>query len=263
MLFYSINAQQDIDLPISDRGLAYGDGVFSTAKILDGQVMMLTQHLERLGLGCHHLGFLAPDLALLKQQLGQIAKPFKRAVIKVIISAGQGGRGYSRRGIEQSNTIISVHDFPKHYDRWQSEGINLGLSALKLGLNPMLAGIKHLNRLEQVFVRQELDARDEDDLLVRDINDNLVEASCANIFWYAAKQWHTPLIADAGINGLMRQHVLAHFPDTRVCQAGLSDISPASAMFICNSVMGLVPVRQYNGKKLNIDRVIPLIKAVM
>jgi 4-amino-4-deoxychorismate lyase len=263
MLFYSVNGQCVDHVGISDRGLAYGDGLFTTAKIAGGVVLLLDQHIARLQHGCRRLAIIAPDLLQLRAQLGQIAEQFERAVIKVIISAGQGGRGYSRIGVGAANVIISVHAFPRHYDVWSTHGITLGNAVAKLGLNPMLSGIKHLNRLEQVMIRQELDQRDEDDILVCDLNGHLVETSCANIFWFANKQWHTPTISDAGIAGLMRQQVLENFSAVQVCQVNVAAAAQASAMFICNSVMGLVPVKQYNDKQLNIEQIIPIAEAVL
>ena len=250
MRYCSINYQQVDSISVQDRGLAYGDGLFTTAKIVNGQIAMFAAHLQRLKSGCDALALITPDFGQLTQQVGELAKSYPLAVLKIILTAGVGGRGYSRQGASTTNVIIMVFDFPQHYLHWQQQGINLGVAQQKLGLNSMLAGIKHLNRLEQVMISKELDERDEDDLLVLDINDNIVETSCANIFWCKNNSWYTPKIARAGIDGLMKAKIIAGLANVVTLTARLTDLENIEAMFICNSVMGVVPIRIYNGQKL-------------
>ena len=182
MLYCSVNYQAVTNISCQNRGLAYGDGIFTTGKVVNGQLELLPQHLKRLQNACKGLGLKAPNFTELSDNIKKSVKNYPLAVLKVMITAGVGGRGYSREGIEKPTIIISVFNFPKHYIHWQQKGIHLGISELQLGLNPMLAGIKHLNRLEQVLIRQELDKRVEDDLLITDINGDIIETSCANVF---------------------------------------------------------------------------------
>lgn len=252
MLYCSINYQQVDTLSVQDRGLAYGDGLFTTAKIKNGQVEMFSAHLERLKRGCTALALNKPDFTLLSQQITDVATFYPLAVLKIIITAGVGGRGYSRQGIKSSNVIIMIFDFPKHYITWQQQGINLGVAQSQLGLSAMLAGIKHLNRLEQVLIRQELDSCPEDDLLVLDINHHVVESSCANIFWCKNNCWYTPNIMQAGIAGLMRAKIIATTNIVEVVNVKLVELDDIEAAFICNSVMGIVPIKIYNEKPLSL-----------
>jgi 4-amino-4-deoxychorismate lyase len=263
MLYCSVNYQQVNTLSVVDRGLAYGDGLFTTAKVIDGKIAMLAAHLERLKSGCLALALEPPNFAQLAEQLNVVADKYSLAVLKVIITSGIGGRGYSRHGVGKATVIISLFEFPQHYINWQQQGISLGLCKLKLGLNPMLAGIKHLNRLEQVLIRQELDLCAEDDLVVLDINNRVISASCGNIFWHDNGQWHTPKIVQAGIAGLMRAKILAEIANIEVVNANLSDLNTAQAMFICNSVMGIVPIRVYNQQQLSLNTVNLLINKLL
>jgi 4-amino-4-deoxychorismate lyase len=186
-------------------------------------------------------------------ELTDTAQRFPLSVAKVIITSGDGGRGYSRQGCLTSKVIITFHPFPEYYAALQQQGIHLGVSSLKIGVNPLTAGIKHLNRLEQVLIRQELDNRDEDDLLVLNCLDNIVEASAANIFWLKNNIWHTPQLTESGVEGLMRNHILQSCSNKRkiiVVNEKLSTLDGIEAMFICNSVMGILPVRQFQNKAL-------------
>ncbi len=261
MRYCSVNYQKVNTISVLDRGLAYGDGVFTTGKVVAGQVEMLSAHLERLKIGCHKLAIIAPDFIKLAEQVKAVTTDFSLAVLKIVITAGIGGRGYSRHRADKATVIISLFDFPEHYFLWQQQGINLGVSKHKLGLNPMLAGIKHLNRLEQVLIRQELDHRAEDDLLVLDLNNHVIESSCANVFWLANGTWQTPKITTAGIAGLMRAKILTDIHDIDLVDVSLSYLSELAkssklkAMFICNSVMGVVPIKAYNQQLLSLSAV--------
>jgi 4-amino-4-deoxychorismate lyase len=172
-----------------------------------------------------------------------------------MITCGSGGRGYSRLGSEQAKVIVSLHDYPKFYPQWQQEGIHVGVSEQKLGINPMLAGLKHLNRLEQVLLRAELDKRLEDDLLVSDINGHVIECCSANVFWLKSGLWYTPLLTTSGVAGLMREKILLNNTHIQQGDFPLSSLDNIDAMFISNAILGIVPVRIFNGQQLDISLV--------
>jgi len=254
VLYCSINGKQINQLSVKERGFSYGDGLFTTAKINDGNIEMLSMHIKRLKEGCLKLKIELPNLNKLNEELQVVASSYNKAVIKVVITAGQGGRGYSRLGTSSPTVIISVSEFPEHYELWQQNGINLGVSSLQLGINPMLSGLKHLNRLEQVLIRQELDNKPEDDLLVTNFQGHIIETSCANLFWLIDEQFYTPEIRLSGVAGLVRDKILLNLPNVKLGEFILSDIEKAQAMFICNSVMGIVPVKTFNGKLLSLEK---------
>jgi 4-amino-4-deoxychorismate lyase len=253
MYYHSINGNQELHLSINNRGLAYGDGVFTTAKVVDGQVQLLSAHIERLITSCNKLKITLPDMKVISEELINVAQLFPLSVAKVIITTGDGGRGYSRIGCSVSKVIITFHPFPKHYDAMQQQGIDVGVSSLRIGVNPLTAGIKHLNRLEQVLVREELDNRKEDDLLVLNCFENIIEASAANVFWLKNDTWFTPQLDESGVEGLMRNHILQSCNNKRIINVvneKLSALEDIEAMFICNSVMGIVPVKQFQAHPL-------------
>jgi 4-amino-4-deoxychorismate lyase len=247
-----VNGVQQNSIDIENRGLAYGDGLFTTAKIIEGQIQYLSLHVQRLLSGCEKLGLIAPNKNKLSEQLSQVAKTYELAVLKVIITASSGGRGYARSADSVNNIIIMVHDYPMHYDDLVIEGITLGDSQQQIGINPMLNGLKHLNRLEQVLLRQELDATNKNDLVVTNINDEVIEVTSANIFFWLDGKLCTPDITSSGVNGIMRQIILKKYPNTVIRKVTLDELASSSAMFICNCVMGVMPVKSYNGQALSI-----------
>ena len=156
-----INGKQSTTIAATDRGLAYGDGLFSTIKIEWGRVQLWDFHLQRLQQGAQRLFFPEVDWSLLTDEVQLLAdtladKP--QAVIKIILTRGSGGRGYSSTGCVAPVRILSCHDFPEFYKQWQNEGIKVVLCQQKLAINPQLAGLKTLNRLEQVLIKHELRA---------------------------------------------------------------------------------------------------------
>ena len=255
MLYCSVNGQQQSTIEISDRAIAYGDGLFTTAKIVDGQVQFLSAHINRLIEGCHYLKIDFTQHQALVDEINNVAQGFSTAVLKVIITAGSGGRGYSRKGVISTQTIVSIHEFPSHYQTWSEQGVSLVNGNIQLGLNPLLKGLKHLNRLEQVLIRDELDHSKADDLLVCDLNGFVVETSCANIFWLRDEQIFTPVLDDAGVCGLYRQQILSFDENVQQVKETPSELADISAMFICNSVMGIVPVKTFNNEPLNTESV--------
>lgn len=262
MKFCAVNGQQQSKLSINDRGLAYGDGVFTTAKIINGQVVLLDKHIERLVTGCEKLKIKSPTSQYLQQQITFAVKPFVKAVLKVMITTGSGGRGYSRVGLnaDSANTIIMIMDYPDIYEAMAKHGIILGNSEQHISHSVMLGGIKHLNRLEQVLFRAELDERTEDDLIVSDSQGNAIEATSSNVFYWLDGQLCTPEITTAGINGIIRQCINTKIPDIRICDTSLSMLYRAQSMFVCNSLMGIIPVKTYNNRILAMDPVFTLQK---
>ena len=258
MKFCLVNGIQQSRIDIENRGLAYGDGLFTTAKISNGNIQYLSAHIERLSFGCIKLGISPPSQDGLIKQLTAVAKNYSLAVLKVMITAKNGGRGYARAKNNGHDLIIMVYDYPKYYDEFANTGLKIGISKQQIGLNPMLAGLKHLNRLEQVLLREELSNRVEDDLLVTNINNEVIEAISANLFFYLDGKLHTPDVSQSGVDGIMRQAILQYYPDAIIKSVTLDDIAKAQAMFICNCVMGVMPVVAFNGQELPIERILNL-----
>ncbi|MEQ4939792.1 aminodeoxychorismate lyase, partial [Proteus terrae] len=163
---FLINGVEQDTLAANDRAAQFGDGCFTTARIQQGQVALLDAHLQRLQTTCEKLQIPFHDWLTLSEEMQRLARPHAQGVLKVILTRGVGGRGYSTAGCVSPTRILSVSPFPAHYARWREEGITLTQSPVPLGRNPWLAGLKHLNRLEQVLIRSHLEQTDADEALV-------------------------------------------------------------------------------------------------
>ncbi|WP_330982032.1 MULTISPECIES: aminodeoxychorismate lyase [Enterobacterales] len=244
-----INGINQDFLSAGDRGLQFGDGCFTTARIQRGEIAFFTQHLERLQKTCAALFIPFTDWATLAEEMQALAKTADEGVLKVVITRGSGGRGYSTNGCQSPTRILSVSPAPAHYPRWQSEGITLALSPVRLGRNAMLAGLKHLNRLEQVLIRSHLEQTPADEAVVLDSEGWVTECCAANLFWRAGDTVFTPRLDQAGVNGIMRQHCLSLLAQSRFrvveVNAREEAVSQADEVIVCNALMPVVPVNQF------------------
>ncbi len=252
---FLINGIPQETLPASDRAIQFGDGCFTTARIAAGQVCLLDAHLQRLQMACEKLLIPFVAWAELQREMVELARGNERGVLKVIISRGSGGRGYSAANCLHPARILSVSGYPAHYDGWRREGITLELSPVQLGRNPHLAGVKHLNRLEQVLIRTHLEQTDADEALVLDSEGFVTECCAANLFWRNGKDVFTPRLDQAGVKGLMRQFCLQQLAHSgyRVVEVHAREavLAEADEMVVCNALMPVVPVRQYGSQRFS------------
>lgn len=245
---FLINGTWQDSLAANDRAIQFGDGCFTTARVNNGEIQLLDAHLNRLADACVRLGIPLPDRNLLSEEMRAVANAHPLAVLKVVITRGAGGRGYSAAGCASPNRLLSISPYPAFYHPWRELGITLTQSPVRLGRNPLLAGLKHLNRLEQVLIRQHLDASPAHEAVVLDSEGWLIECCAANLFWRKGQRIFTPRLDQAGVNGLMRQHILALLAQSpwqvEEVSALVSELETADEVFICNALMPLVPVNQ-------------------
>lgn len=248
---FLINGTWQDSLPANDRAIQFGDGCFTTARVVNGQVQMLDAHLQRLRQGCERLTLTQPDWSCLAGEMKSLAQTSPLGVLKVILTRGAGGRGYSAAGCQQPARILSLSAFPGFYSQWREEGIDLTLSPVRLGRNPALAGIKHLNRLEQVLIRAHLEQTPAHEALVLDSEGWLTECCAANLFWRKGNRVFTPYVDQAGVNGIMRQHILtllhASRWDVKEARETPETLKEADELLICNALLPVAPVRRAEG----------------
>jgi len=241
-----VNGQQQQHIDIADRAFQYGDGCFTTMAFRNGHLEFFDAHISRLKLACKRLYIDFNKWSDIERCIVESLQSTDNCVVKVIITRGVGGRGYSPEGAENPSFIITHHVIPKHYILWQTDGIKLTISTITLACQPQLAGIKHLNRLEQVLVKHALVKTSYDDAIVCDTEQNVIETSVGNLFWYKDNVWYTADHSESGVEGVMRNQVLAVMQEKGLlCQVVRQDISVlfcAQELFVCNSLMMLVPV---------------------
>lgn len=237
-----------------DRGLAYGDGVFETMRWCDGVVPLWSRHCERLVLGCERLRMTVPDLTACEREIGRVAQGMAAAVVKLTITRGGGARGYAVPRDQPIRRIVRASVAPPVSARDYRDGIVLRWCATPLGLNPALAGVKHLNRLEQVMARAEWDDPAIAEGLCRDVEGRVICATAANLFACVDGRWVTPAVTRCGVAGVLRGLILDRAPAAGIEVRDMlpAEIERATEVFLCNSVRGVLPVRAIAGREVPI-----------
>ncbi|MFA6985030.1 MAG: aminodeoxychorismate lyase [Arenimonas sp.] len=234
------NGRVRLWLEPEDRGLAYGDGVFETLLVHRGQPVWWSEHWHRLLRGAKVLGLPVPDQAQVRDECESLLEDSPRAVLKVILTRGNGGRGYGAPEDPTPTVILSSHPAPPPLQ----EAIALRWCQTALAIQPALAGIKHLNRLEQVLARAEWNDPQIAEGILCDTEDRVISATSANVFAYIGGRWLTPGVERCGIAGIARAWILANVPGAVEADLNQAEISRADALFLCNSVRGILPVRR-------------------
>ena len=243
-----VNGRETESLPVADRGLQYGDGLFETIALHNGKPLLWERHLQRLTEGCQRLGMAPPDGLLLRQELDQIGGNKLRAVAKIILTRGISSRGYRPEEAGSVTRILQCLAWPASPENAAHDGVAVRWCATRLARQPRLAGLKHLNRLEQVLARAEWDDPAIAEGLMLDEKDQVIEATAANVFVVRDGAVLTPTLHECGVAGVMRALIMelaqsAGMP-VRECALSLDAARGAQEIFLTNSVIGVWPVRE-------------------
>lgn len=243
----------------ADRGLQYGDGVFETIAVKAGRALLLEEHLQRLTTGLERLELSGIDIAALRDEIRAAITGTETGVLKVIVTGGATARGYARSSDTVPTRILSLHDLPGHPVEYWGDGISLKICETRLGRNPKLAGIKHLNRLEQVLARGEWDSSDIADGVMLDIEDNAIETVNGNLFIVFGDTVLTPCLAHSGVAGVMRAAVLdaceKRQQKIEIRAFTTHELLAADEVFVTNSVIGVWPVNKVDDVSFRVGTV--------
>lgn len=244
-----VNGEAARQISILDRGLMYGQSVFETIAVVDREPLLLVNHMQRLAASCDYFSIPFNQQALLAD-IAQLCKEYSASqfVIRASQTMGEGGRGYKNPLHPSSNRIVSAFPFPNPEINLREQGILLGLVEFRLARQPALAGHKHGNRLEQLLARNEWQVAWHE-ALVRDTSDEVIEGSQANVFIVEQDHLRTPDLRHAGVAGVMRGAVIDAASklgiECLVSAVTLDDVLAADEVFMCNSVIGIWPVKQF------------------
>lgn len=255
----SVVYADDAVIPAQDRGLAYGDGLFETIRMCGQKAVLRTHHLNRMLTDAEKLGIPVDPMAL-DREISNAAKRYVSAfgsdwVLKLILTRGAGGRGYRVPDSVQPQLIVSSSALPPEPD---SQGVVARRAKTPLVVNPLLGGMKTLNRLEQVMASREFSG-DEWEMIMSDLSGRLVEGTRTNLLVRTKSAWLTPPVESIAVSGVMRQYCLECLQDAgeQVLEQSLApDFWLADdflGLYLLNSVTGLVKVRSLDGVNLPVD----------
>ncbi|MDI9245801.1 aminotransferase class IV [Marinobacter sp. CHS3-4] len=247
----------------TDRGFAYGDGLFETVRMVGQKAVLRQLHLNRMVTDALRLG-IPISHAELDTALSQAAQRFSGQrssdtsgnwILKMILTRGSGGRGYRPPVSVEPKLIVSASTFPPLPD---PDGVVAGFASIPLMVNPHLAGIKSLNRLEQVMASQEF-TEDDWELIMKDRSGDLVEGTRTNLMARLGEEWVTPPVGSIAVSGVMRQYAMECLKKAgeqvaeRPLPADLASMPEFRGLYLLNSVFGVVPVRILERVNLPVD----------
>ena len=243
MLACMVNGEVSEYLAADDRGLAYGDGLFETLVVQGGQPRFWQQHMDRMGLGCERLGLSMPPQEVWLREAQTVAAGQPRCVVKLILTRGSGGRGYRPGGRSAACRIVSAHPMPDDLDAVHRNGVAARTCTIRLGFQPALAGLKHLNRLEQVMAGRELVDSPGMEGVMTDQEGYINSALSGNLFLVSEGRLLTPRMDRCGVHGVLRGLVLRdHKTRCELRRVHPNLLDEASEVFMTNVVRGVIPV---------------------
>ncbi len=268
---YLINGSFDHIVSPFDRGFAYGDGVFRTMKIVDGLPESWPLHYQKLVADCAAINIVCPSAELLMNDILQLFLPTDLAVAKIIVTRGEGYRGYTPPAITAPMRVVTKSTMPEYPEERFSEGVSLTVCDTQVATQARLAGVKHLNRLENVLARMEWNnanaASGIADGIMLDMQDNVIECTAANIFARYGDTLVTPSLHQCGVAGVTRQRILeiAHTISLSISVEtfNLQKLFTADEVIICNSLFGAWQVRNIQQLNLPNDGLAANIRAVL
>lgn len=233
--------------PADARAIAYGDGLFETMRVHRGSVPWWDAHWERLSRGAQRLRLSLPDQAQVRGEAAALFDDAGDGVLKLLLGRGGAGRGYAPVAGVAPIWMLSRHSLPCSLPLANQAGLVLHWCETRLAPQPLLAGIKHCNRLEQVLARAETVDAGADEGLMLDCDAMVVSATSANVFAWRNGRWWTPLVDRCGVAGVCRSRLI---PALDAIEARLStqDVEGADAVFLCNAVRGILAVARLGAR---------------
>lgn len=245
-----INGEAAAGSRVWNRGLHYGDGVFRTCLIYEGQVIDLEKQIEKIINDAEvvSLYFAHPETLLREAQ--QLAQGQAQAVLKILLIRAGASRGY-RTSVATADRLLCTYPTSRYPSANWERGIVVFRSRVRLGSQPMLAGVKHLNRLEQILASREWEPGADEGIMGDDQN-RPVSGTRGNLFWAKQGALRTPALDRCGVAGLMRDKVLQGASALKlpcsVAEGSWEELESADEVFVTNSLIGLWPVRTMGDK---------------
>lgn len=236
-----------------DRGLEFGDGLFETIKVVDGRLRLLDRHLARLREGCLRLAITPPDEALLRRELTQAAEVPGTGVVKLIYTRGLGGSGYRATPESAPQRYITAQPARERPSQYATAGVATPVLSTRLAEQPLLAGLKHLNRLEQVLARAELSDQAPEGLML-DMTGRVIAGTMSNLFLIIDGEIVTPALVRCGIAGVTRAALLDVWHDVgvavRIRDVERGELARVEEAFLTNALIGVWPINRLDGRPL-------------
>ncbi|HEY9052288.1 MAG TPA: aminodeoxychorismate lyase [Gammaproteobacteria bacterium] len=259
-----VNGVSGSHIDCTDRGLQYGDGLFETIACKSGKLLLWQAHMSRLQQGCERLNIPAATEDQWLEDIRKLTITAEHAVIKLIITRGTAGRGYKAPLNPEPTRIVAVYPWPEYSPEMFEKGIRVKTCKTQISVNPTLAGLKHLNRLDNVLARSEWNDKTIAEGLMLDDQGYVIEGTMSNLFAIKDKIAFTPKLHRCGINGVMRSAIVKIIQNSNILlkeqSITLNDLLEMDEVFVSNSIISIWPVAEIDRHSYSVG---PITKSIM
>ena len=244
-----INGVWENKISVFDRGLSYGDGIFETIAVIEQDLHNYSLHYQRFQKGAKRLGLKVPTEKSLLRDINKLIESTSenKFIVKIILTRGVGGRGYQCPKNQSENCIISINDWVEYPQSYYSDGINVQELDFKLSVQPLLAGIKHLNRLEQVLAKKLLEPSYQEAVLLN-VSEYVIEGISSNIYFVYNNVLCIPKLNLSGVEGTIREQIIRQSKqlniEYKIVNYPINTLIESEEIFYSNSIFGILPVKE-------------------
>jgi 4-amino-4-deoxychorismate lyase len=254
-----VNGELTDKVSVFDRGLAYGDGVFETVLAKDGRLLLWEMHLQRLTDSLTRLQIPTNAVSALEATIIPYLKDDAQQTVKIIVTRGNSQRGYRTPKDVLTNVVIYISDTHRTDAELSHKGVRVKICETRLAYQPKLAGMKHLNRLEQILACQELDNTDYHEGIMLGQQDEVIEATTHNLFLVKKGELYTPDLSQCGVAGIMRTYIMDKSREIGIPvhteQVSVEYLMRADELFLSNSLHVIWPICELEGTGFEIGEV--------
>ena len=250
-------------IPADDRGFAYGDGVFRTLVMRNGRPEFWARHCARLAADCAALAITPPSSEALLADLHAVAVQMPDCAVRITVTRGSGGRGYAAEPMPRARRVVAAGPLPVYPESCRTNGVRVRYCDLRLAAQPRLAGVKHLNRLENVLARAEWNDPAIAEGLLQDAEGHVIEGTRSNLFIVEGDVLATPDLSRCGVAGVTRDLVMEaaqrHGMSCQIQTVDRRRLAAADEVFLVNSLIGVWPVAALEDRTWHRFTVVPLV----
>jgi 4-amino-4-deoxychorismate lyase len=243
-------------VPVTDRGLNFGEGLSETLLIRSGQPRFWQGHMDRLADGCERLSLPLPPQSVLLREVQTVSAGQGDCLVKIVLTGGASGPTYRRSETVRCRRIVCAYPLPEMGGQPETTGVQARICDLRLAVQPVLSGLGHLNRLERVMARSEWRDETVQEGILLDPEDHVISGISSNIFLVFSDRLLTPRLDRCGIRGVMRAAILSAFrPRCEQRRIMLDMLPDAEEVFVCSTVRNIWPVTRIGHWEYPVGRV--------
>lgn len=228
---------------LNNRAINYGDGVFETLLVEDQEITLWDLHWKRLYASLQSLKIQPPDETYIRETALGLTQDRGCYVLKLVVFRDDHKRGYLSES-NRSQFYMTLNSYNKSY-----VSDKLTLSSVKLSKQRKMAGLKHLNRLEQVIAAQNLIGSDYTDAIMCDTSGNVIETINKNIILFKGNKIYSPKLKKSGVHGVALRWLYSKGHEINWKKIEFKDMAQYHGMMVCNSIQGFNPITHIDNKK--------------